>query len=122
PVSSRTRSASTSHERAARMVCAPAEAMCWAIAKPMPRLAPATRAVLPVSESMLFQMHRLREGSIARRIPRREPYPLLSRSVERDAEFVAAERRDAGRGDDLPVGFVAVAPHQFHKLRRKSPL
>ena len=41
-----------SMERAARMVPAPAAAVAWAIAKPIPRLAPAMRAFFPDSENI----------------------------------------------------------------------
>src|SRR5439155_8408860 len=45
---------SLSKERAASTVWAPASARLWAMAKPIPRLAPATRAVLPAREKMSF--------------------------------------------------------------------
>ena len=37
-------------------------------------------------------MHWLGERAVARRIPRREPDPLLARLVERDAEFAGSHR------------------------------
>src|SRR5262249_55078936 len=113
-------------ERDARMVRAPAAAMCCAIAKPIPRLAPAIRAVFPVSENIkskrLLQMHRLGEGAVSGGIPGGEAHPFLARRIERDAETVRAERRDVRGGEDLPVRAVTVAPDEFDELGRERPL
>src|SRR5689334_5501082 len=67
-------------------------------------------------------MHGLGERAVSRRIPGSEPDPLLAAGVERNAESMSAERPDVRGRDDLAFGLVAVAPYQFHELRRKCPL
>src|ERR1017187_2498754 len=72
--------------------------------------------------SWLFQVQRLRESSVARRVPYGEAYPLLAGGLEWNAELPGAERSQIGGRNHLRVGGFPVAPHQFHELQRKRPL
>src|SRR5262245_66520185 len=67
-------------------------------------------------------MRRLPERTVAGRIPRRKPHPLLPLRVKRDSEPVPAEGRLVGRRDNLAVGFQAVAPDYLYEFQGERPL
>src|SRR5438477_10159510 len=62
------------------------------------------------------QLDWLHERAVACRIPYREAHPLLARRVERDLEVVLAERPEIGHRNDLAIGLLPVAPHDFGEL------
>src|SRR5215831_21296762 len=67
-------------------------------------------------------MRRLPERTVAGRIPRRKPHPLLPLRVKRDSEPVPAEGRLVGCRDNLAVGFQAVAPDYLDEFQGERPL
>ena len=67
-------------------------------------------------------MDRLEKRPVACRIPHGKSHPLLPRHIKRNLEAIRAEGSAIGRGDDLPVDVLAVAPHQLRKFEREGPL
>src|SRR5579884_3840910 len=88
--------ASRSMERPARMVRAPAWASPRAIARPMPRLAPATRAVRPCSSNIIALSPQVGEGRLdfgaSRRRRRSQGQPRRSAIVTHDIHGVFQTR------------------------------
>jgi hypothetical protein len=84
-----------SSDRAARMVRAPARAICCAIARPIPRLAPATKAVFPSREKTFrFGMYLIGQNVSAEETRR---LPLWTRGSVRNP-------LDKGRDDLVELG------------------
>src|SRR5215468_4593008 len=68
------------------------------------------------------QVHRLSKRSIPRRIPNREPDPLLAINIKRNVELVRSHRRHLRKRNGLTVGTLPIPPNQLRELGRESPL